>query len=238
MVSRPPDAPDAAWRLSTRKRVELAAIATVVPPVLAALGRSWTWSSSGAARYDEVVASGRAPIMAFWHGRILASTYYFRHRGIVVMASENFDGEWISRVITRFGYGVARGSSSRGGARALVAMRRDMRAGRSTAFTLDGPRGPRGRAKPGALVLAKVTGNPILPFHIEGSPAWTMRSWDRAQIPKPFARVAVAIGEPFYVSESADDAAIESRRQDLERELASLEQQARDQLVREGSAGR
>ena len=98
---------------------------------------------------------------------------YLRDRGIVVITSENFDGEWIARIIRRFGYDTARGSTSRGGAKALVQMRREMRAGRPVAFTVDGPRGPREVAQPGAVWLASATGNPILPFHIESSSFWT-----------------------------------------------------------------
>jgi lysophospholipid acyltransferase (LPLAT)-like uncharacterized protein len=78
--------------------------------------------------------------MGFWHGRILPAAFYFRRRGIVVITSENFDGEWIARIIERFGYGTARGSTSRGGVKALIQLRRNMEAGRADGFTLDGPR--------------------------------------------------------------------------------------------------
>ena len=127
--------------------------------------------------------------MAFWHGRILPATYYFRRRGIVVITSENFDGEWIAGIIERFGYGTARGSTSRGARKALLQLTRDMAAGKPAGFTLDGPRGPARVAQPGAVWLAKATGNPVLPFHIEADRHWTLKSWDRTQIPKPFATV-------------------------------------------------
>ena len=113
--------------------------------------------------------------MAFWHGRILPATYYFRRRGIVVITSENFDGEWIAGIIERFGYGTARGSTSRGARKALLQLTRDMAAGKPAAFTLDGPRGPARVAQPGAVWLAKATGNPVLPFHLEASRHWTLR---------------------------------------------------------------
>ena len=111
--------------------------------------------------------------MAFWHGRILPATFYFRRRGIVVMTSENFDGEWIARIIERFGYGTARGSTSRGGRRALLQLVRDVQQGKAAGFTLDGPRGPARVAQPGAVWLAGTAGQPLLPFHLEAS-----RSWD------------------------------------------------------------
>ena len=164
--------------------------------------------------------------MAFWHGRILPATYYFRRRGIVVITSENFDGEWIAGIIERFGYGTARGSTSRGGRRALLQLTRDMAAGKPAGFTLDGPRGPAQVAQPGAIWLAKATGNPVLPFHLEASRHWTLNSWDRTQIPKPMATVALAVGEPFTVPADADDGGIETARRSLEERLAILRDRA------------
>ncbi len=161
--------------------------------------------------------------MAFWHARILPATYYFRGRGIVVITSENFDGEWIAGIIRRFGYGTARGSTSRGGLKALLQLKRDMAAGKPTGFTVDGPRGPARVAQPGALWLAKATGNPVLPFHLEANRYWSVKSWDRTQIPKPFTTVALAVGEPFDVP---GDAGIESARRLLDERLAALEQRA------------
>src|SRR4051812_39149776 len=151
--------------------------------------------------------------MAFWHGRILPATVYFRRRGIVVITSENFDGEWIAGIIERFGYGTARGSTSRGAVKALVRLKRDMAAGRPAAFTLDGPRGPAQVAQPGAVWLAKATGNPIVPFHIESDRHWTANILDRTQIPKPRANVAVAIGAPMEAARHAGDTETEKARQ-------------------------
>jgi lysophospholipid acyltransferase (LPLAT)-like uncharacterized protein len=168
----------------------------------------------------------------FWHGRILPGIWHFRNQGIVVITSHNFDGEWIARIIERFGYGTARGSSSRGGSRALVQMRRDLSSGRPVAFTVDGPRGPRKVAQPGAPFLSGATGHPILPFHIEVHRHWTTRSWDRPQIPKPYSRVAVVIGEPIVVSATTDDV-VEHGRRELERALESLEARAKELLTRE-----
>ena len=164
--------------------------------------------------------------MAFWHGRILPATYYFRRRGIVVITSENFDGEWIAGIIERFGYGTARGSTSRGARKALLQLKRDLASGRPAGFTLDGPRGPAKVAQPGAVWLAKATGNPVLPFHLEADRYWSVKSWDRTQIPKPFATVAITMGEPFDVAADADAAVIELARASLEMRLANLESRA------------
>jgi lysophospholipid acyltransferase (LPLAT)-like uncharacterized protein len=222
-----PDRDEASWRASRWKRFQAAFIGTLLPPVIEVLARTWRWQVEGREHLDAVTASGQPPILALWHGRILPGTVYFRDRGIVVITSENFDGEWIARVIGRFGYGTARGSSSRGGVRALVQLRRDLAAGRPAAFTVDGPRGPRHRVQPGCIWLAKSTGSPILPFHIESRSCWTLRSWDRTQIPRPFTPVIVCIGAPFFVPPDSDDAAIELRRLALEQELQSLGTRAR-----------
>ena len=215
------------WRSSLAKRAQIAAIAGLGYPLINALGHTLRWRVDGMHHLDAILASGRQPIMAFWHGRILPATYYFRRRGIVVITSENFDGEWIAGIIERFGYGTARGSTSRGGRKALLQLTRDMAAGKPAGFTIDGPRGPARVAQPGAVWLAKATGNPVLPFHLEASRHWTLKSWDRTQIPKPFATVAIAVGEPFTVPSDADDSAIEEARRSLEHRLHALETRAR-----------
>src|SRR5690242_18094578 len=213
----------ASWRDSRWKRAQAAAIAGVGYPVIAALGGTLRWRVSGLQHLDAIRAAGHQPVMAFWHARILPATYYFRGRGIVVITSENFDGEWIARIIERFGFGTARGSSSRGGVKALLQLTRDMAAGKPAGFTVDGPRGPARVAQPGAIWLAKASGHPVLPFHLEADRHWTLGSWDHTQIPKPFATVAITIGEPFYVPQDADAAALESARLRLEQRLKDLE---------------
>ena len=224
------EAPD--WRRSRAKRLQARLIASVGYPVIAVLASTFRWRAEGVEHLEAVVRSGRPPIMAFWHGRILPATAYFRRRGIVVITSENFDGEWIAGIIERFGYGTARGSTSRGARKALLQLKRDMAAGKPAAFTLDGPRGPAGVAQPGAVWLAKITGNPVVPFHIESSRHWTLPSWDRTQIPKPFAATAIAIGEPFDVAPDADAGAIDQASRALEARLGALELRARAMLGR------
>ena len=223
------------WRESPLKRFQVAAIAGLGYPLINALGHTLRWRVEGFHHFDAIVASGRQPVMAFWHGRILAATFYFRRRGIVVITSENFDGEWIARIIERFGYGTARGSSSRGGLKAMHQLVREMRAGRSAGFTLDGPRGPARVAQPGAVWLAANTGNPLLPFHLEASSSWSMRSWDRTQIPKPFSTVSLVVGEPMEIAKGSQEAALEQARVELELRLASLEERAREMLSAVGS---
>lgn len=212
--------------LNGRQRAKAATIALAGYPLVAALGRTLRWRIDGANRYEQLVRDGRPPILALWHGRILPATLYWRDRGIVAMTSENFDGEWVARLMARFGFRAARGSTSRSGSRALVQLRRELTAGHAAAFTVDGPRGPARVAQPGAVWLAGATGFPVLPFHIEADRCWTAKSWDRTMIPKPFSTIAVAIGEPFEVRGTEDDV-IEQKRGELEERLTSLERKCR-----------
>jgi len=214
------------WRASRAKRVEAKVIAALGYRLIALLGSTLRWRTEGLERFDAIAASGRQPIMAFWHGRILPATYFFRRRGIVVITSENFDGEWIAGIIERFGYETARGSTSRGARKALLQLTRDIAAGKPVGFTLDGPRGPARVAQPGAVWLAKATGNPVLPFHLEASRHWTLNSWDHTQIPKPYATVALAVGTPIDVPSDADEAMQDARRCELETSLKVLQQRA------------
>jgi lysophospholipid acyltransferase (LPLAT)-like uncharacterized protein len=212
-------------RLTPGQLRKAALISAAATPLMRALGATYRYRVEGLEHYDSIIKSGRQPVMAFWHGRILPATLYFRNRGIVVMISRNFDGEWIARIIRRFGYDTARGSTSRGGVRALVELRRTLAQGRPAGFALDGPRGPARVAQPGAVFLAGATGHPILPFHIEANRFWTAGRWDQTQVPKPFARVAIVVGAPIEVS-GTDEALVEQKRVELERSLAALEEKA------------
>src|SRR2546425_2373790 len=214
------------WRASRSKRLQAAAIAAIGYPIINALGHTLRWRVDGLHHLESIVSGGRQPVMAFWHGRILPATFYFRRRGIVVITSDNFDGEWIARIITRFGYGTARGSTSRGARRAMLQLVRDMEQGKPAGFTLDGPRGPARVAQPGAIWLARATGNPVLPFHLEASSHWTANSWDRTQIPKPFSTLALVVGEPLEVPADATDEQLEFVRKVLEERLRGLETRA------------
>jgi lysophospholipid acyltransferase (LPLAT)-like uncharacterized protein len=218
--------------LSSSQRRKARVIAALGAPVVSALCRTLEWKVEGARYFDDVRREGRQPILALWHGRIFAGLHYFRDRGVVVITSRNFDGEWIAGILHRFGFGSARGSTSRGAVRALVQLRRDLAAGRPVAFTLDGPRGPARVAQPGAVWLAGATGQPLLPFHIEAARHWEVSSWDRTQIPKPFTTVALAIGAPLDVPDTAE-ATVEAKRQELERVLGGLEARARAMLTEE-----
>jgi len=174
--------------------------------VIGIIGRTMRWQSVGDSYLDEIYKSGNRAIFTFWHGRIFPATYYWRNRGIVVMTSMNRDGESIAQCIQRFGYGAARGSSSRGGFKALAQMARDIRHGRDTAFTIDGPRGPRYIAKQGPVLLAMKTGAAIFCFHISMKRKIQLKSWDEFQIPLPFTRAIVLKAAPIWVPHDAPEA--------------------------------
>lgn len=200
------------------------------------IGRTLRFEVYGWEDWEAARKLGKGLIYTFWHREIFAATWFWRQRGIVVMTSQNFDGEYIARIIERHGYGAARGSSSRGATRALVEMIRCLRKGADTAFTIDGPRGPRFVAKPGSVLLAKPTGAAILCFHIALKKAYVFRkSWDQTQIPYPFTRAAVVIAPPISVSPDADEA--EQTRKLEEVQAALDELRGRGNLWVAGQAG-
>jgi len=176
--------------------------------------------------HEKAEADGSLPIYVFWHDRIFLTTYWWRKRKIVVMTSRSFDGEYIARFIQRFGYGAVRGSSTRGAVGAVVEMARLMRAGCTTAFTIDGPKGPRYVAKMGAVLLAKKTGQPIMPVTMALERYWTLPSWDLFQIPKPFTRARVYVAPPIYVPVDADEELLAAKRDELQRVLNELNQKS------------
>lgn len=187
------------------------------------IGRTIRWQVEGWENWEAANRNGQLPIYTFWHNRIFLATYFWRERRIVVMTSRSFDGEYIARFIQRFGYGAARGSSTRGAVGALVEMTRLVRAGSPTAFTIDGPKGPRSVAKMGAVLLAKKTGQPILPFTITPRNFWeAKRSWDGFQMPMPFSRALVRIAPPISVGPDADRDVLEAKRIELQQALDKI----------------
>jgi lysophospholipid acyltransferase (LPLAT)-like uncharacterized protein len=193
------------------------------------IGRTVRFEIEGWENWEAASSNGKIPIYTFWHNRVFLSTYFWRQRRIVVMTSRSFDGEYIARFIQRFGYGAARGSSTRGATGAVVEMVRLMRAGCPTAFTIDGPKGPRYLAKMGAVLLAKKTGHPILPFTITARRFWqAKKSWDGFQVPKPFIGVRVDIAPPIFVLPNVSDEELNARRDELQRALDELNQRGEE----------
>lgn len=215
---------------SWRERFSIRFIDWVFYVLISLIGKTIRFEIEGFENFEAVENTGKIPIYAFWHNQIFPATYYFRNRGIVVITSQSFDGEYIARFIQRFGYGAVRGSSTRGGVGALVEMIRLMKQSLPMGFTVDGPKGPRYIAKTGAIILAKKTGNPVVPFVVETAKCWTINSWDRLQIPKPFSKAKVFVAEPIFVVSDANDDEIENKRLELQTKL--------DELVRLGEQWR
>ena len=155
-------------------------------------------------------------ILCFWHRGIFASTWAFRRQNIGVITSQSFDGEYIARIISAFGYVPIRGSSSRGGARALLESRRILEAGRTVAFTSDGPRGPVYVTKPGPVLLASKSGAAIVAFHIAVEKAWLLKSWDRFMIPKPFSRALLCMSTQIVVPPDLETSQLEQFHAELQ----------------------
>jgi hypothetical protein len=205
-----------------RQRLAIRAGSFIFPLLIRAVGATLRFTVEGREHWDEAARGGQLPIYTFWHDRIFAGTYFFRGRRIVIMTSQSFDGEYIARFIQRLGYGAVRGSSTRGGVGALVELTRLVRKGCPAGFSIDGPRGPRHVAKMGALLLAKKTGQAVLPFGVNAERFWSLKSWDRMQIPKPFARVRVRFAPPIRVPFEADEETLNARREELQRALEEV----------------
>jgi lysophospholipid acyltransferase (LPLAT)-like uncharacterized protein len=188
------------------------------------------WEVQGIEHLNSIYESGHRVIFTFWHACILSATWFWRNRGIVVMSSTSRDAEYTCRVIKRFGYGAARGSSARRTGRAMAEMVQCLMNGIDVAFTIDGPRGPAFVAKAGAVTLARHTGQAILPFHIAARRFISLPSWDQLEVPLPFTRAITLIAEPIFVPPHASSQEISARQAAL--------QSALDRLRREGEAWR
>ncbi len=161
--------------------------------------------------------AGQPIIYAFWHRTLVAALWWWRDRGVVVMNSTNFDGQWTRKLVERYGYSTAQGSSTRGGLRGLIDMARRLKEGRDAAFTIDGPRGPCFVAKPGPVMLARRTGFPVVVFHASYDRAWALeKTWDQLQIPQPFSRCLIAIAPPIHVPADADEETLARKHAEMQ----------------------
>lgn len=161
----------------------------------------------------------RPLIGSFWHAGIIVATYVFRDCGIRVMSSNSYDGEYMGRIIKRFGFVAVKGSSSRNAVRALLGLRRALEEGWTVAFSIDGPRGPRYQVKPGPVALGRSSGVPLSAFHIAVDRAWVLKTWDRLMVPKPFARVLIHFTTLINVPAEATDADLDAYTADLQKSL-------------------
>ncbi|MEE9354635.1 MAG: lysophospholipid acyltransferase family protein, partial [Methylococcaceae bacterium] len=148
---------------------------------------------------EKLIRQGENIIFAYWHAFMLVPAYTARNLGIKVMVSQHTDGEYITRVIERLGFTTVRGSTTRGGVKALLKMIKDSKEGTAIAITPDGPRGPRLTIQPGIIYLSQKTGFPIIPTSLGLTSYWELPSWDKFRIPKPFSKAALIYGEPIHI---------------------------------------
>jgi lysophospholipid acyltransferase (LPLAT)-like uncharacterized protein len=216
-----------------RQRLALWCISWLGYLLISLIGRTLRFECSS--EPGGVAEDGEPPpfvIGPFWHRAVIPATWYFRGRGVAVMTSRSFDGEYIARIIERFGFVAVRGSSSRGGPGALLGMNRVLASGHIAAFTIDGPRGPRFVAKPGPVMLARMSGAPILCFYLAVERPWILRSWDAMMIPRPFSKVHVRWTKLIHVpAEATNEQMNECHRQMQE----SLERARRDAVAALGT---
>ena len=229
---------DEVRRYTFIQRLSLVLVSWVVPAIIALIGSTLRYRYSveerGPSTYEELYPG----IFPFWHRCVLPATWFFRQRDMAVITSQSLDGEYIARVIKRLGYVPIRGSSSRGGQRALMETQSFVKHGGAAAFTIDGPRGPRFLAKRGPIYLARGTGAPITPFYVAVEKKWVLNSWDRFVIPKPFSRALIRAGAPIHVPHDADEATLDDRYQQMQAALERVTAFAEDNFASAWDAAR
>lgn len=205
---------------SLSRRMQIPLIAGAAIALVRTLGPTLRYEVLGWQNVERVYAGGKQCVFSFWHCAIFGVVWWARGRGIVVMNSTNFDGQWTRKLIEHLGFGTAQGSSTRGGLRGLAVMAQRLEEGKDAAFTIDGPRGPRFVAKPGPAMLARRTACPIMTFHVAYERARTFEStWDGFQLPRPFSRVVMAFAPPIQVPADADRAVLEAKHDEMQRGL-------------------
>jgi lysophospholipid acyltransferase (LPLAT)-like uncharacterized protein len=178
----------------------------------------------------------RPVIYSFWHRAVFASTWLWRKAGIAVMVSRSFDGEYIARIIEKLGFVAVRGSSSRGGASALLGLKSQLEQGFSVAFTIDGPRGPKYVAKLGPVLLSRASAVPMAAFYVALGDAWVLNTWDALMIPKPFSKALARISVKVRVPADADEAQMAEYHRQLQAALERVTRFAEENVARVGSA--
>lgn len=202
------------------RRIQIPIIAGAVYWLARLIGPTLRFEVIGVHNAVQIRSQGEKAIGAFWHRCIFPAIWIWRNRSIVVLNTVNFDGQWTRRVIERLGFGTVQGSSTRGGVEGLAGLAQKIEEGHHVAFTIDGPRGPRYVAKPGPVILARRTGNPISVFHIGLSSGHTFKkSWDLFRMPYPFSRAVMFVAPPIRVSMDADSELIHRKQAEMQAAL-------------------
>ena len=217
-------------RFTLGQRLVLAVVPRVVSALVWIVGLTWRFEVIAEKGVIPVVFGQKAgpEIYCFWHQCVLPCTVYFRRSGATILISRSFDGELITRILCMFGFRAVRGSSSRGAREGLVGLKHVIETGNTAIFTADGPRGPIYQTKMGPIKLAQMTGAPIGAFHLEPEHAWTMRSWDRFLVPKPFTRIVVSWAQWTRVPADLPAGEFEPRREELNAALERARLRALD----------
>ncbi len=189
----------------TRKKLRFRVGGLVGQVLVRSLFSTIRCTREGTEHYLRFREEGTSVVFAFWHAQLLPLVHYRRGEGAVVLVSEHADGEYITQIIERNGFGTARGSSTRGGAKGLKAVVRALRNGHDVGITADGPRGPRHEFKWGALVAAQLSGAPVIPVAVGAPRAWLAKSWDKFIIPKPFSLVRLGYAPPHWIPREASE---------------------------------
>jgi len=198
------------------------------PVLLLAFGKTWriTWVGNESLR--EIRDRGGKVLYASWHKNILPLAYFYRKQGIHIMISEHRDGEFIARTVKRLGFHPLRGSSTRGGSRALFEMSQVGKRGFDAAITPDGPKGPKHEVQPGTVVIASRANLPVVPVAASARPCWKLKSWDNFIIPKPLSKVVISIGKPLHLPEKFEEFEINSLCQRVKEHLDQNEKEAQN----------
>lgn len=182
-----------------RLKVAPETVRALAAPAIRLLARSWRMRTAHEERWRPLYETRRPLVYLLWHEVLLPLLWQHRGQGVAIVVSEAREGQYLTDLASSLGYRAVRGSSTRGGTRALLGAVRELREGRSVAFTPDGPRGPRRDLKAGVVAAAQRGGGVVVPIHAEADRAWRLHSWDRFLIPQPAARVTVTYGRPFEV---------------------------------------
>ncbi len=205
LQQREPASPAASQNRSARTAAVSAGIrlkAMLLSGLISSLNSLIRIKRTGFADFIENKENDRPVLVVSWHGTLLVPLYCFRGHNLVIMNSLSDDGEIMVKLLKNFGYCSVRGSSSRGGMRALLEMIKKVKGGMNGSLTVDGPRGPRHEVKPGMVMIAQKSGGYILPVGVACSHKLTAKSWDKTEIPLPFSRVVMHCGRPFLIDEA------------------------------------
>ncbi len=213
-----------------KDRLLLWLVSFLGPVLLLAFGKTWriTWVGNESLR--EIRDRGGRVLYASWHKNILPLAYFYRKQGIHIMISEHRDGEFIARTVKRLGFHPLRGSSTRGGSKALFEMSQVGKRGFDAAITPDGPKGPKHEVQAGTVVIASRANLPVVPVAVSVTPCWKLKSWDNFIIPKPLSKVVISIGKPLHLPEKFEEFEIESLCQRVKEHLDQNEKGAQNSL--------